>query len=416
MGPRIASSRRAAVATSVAFLLVGAPGPLSAQPALDRARAAGPLTVFPDAEVEGRFYYVPGRLELATRNGRPAMLFLLTRYTGTRLTGDQGESEIFAHLSFDVEQQPVRANDIEAAREVLSREGVSRPGLRLLPVRRTEAQVVFAPLGGGRADTVSGGAFENRGGTAGTLSERRFTLRLDRFSAEAVWKMLESERTLVSFSYAYVAEGMIGSGGEMRVTGDLASTAEGTLDADAMSAEGTTDLRTVRADAFEVTLDPDRDSDLIQVVDVNAERPLQPAHGVLDIRCYDFRNGLRPDLAMKMVELEGEAANGRTARKLVIFQASVPDEAVHRLRFPFAVRLNQPLRYRVREIATNGEEIDLGWRERSWVGVLDVTTSRERLDEMAESETYSTVADSADAGKPQTRCRPMNRSGSEECP
>lgn len=69
---------------------------------------------------------------------------------------------------------------------------------------------------------------------------------------------------------------------------------------------------------------------------------------------------------------------------------------MHRLRFPFAVRLDSPLRFRVREIASDGEETDFGWQERSWVGVLDVTTSPERLED--------------------TRCQPMARSGTEECP
>lgn len=376
---------RGLTAATIAGLLLsgGVANQAAAQPALDQARAAGSLTVFPDAEVPGRFFYVPGPLELARNDGRPAMLFLLTRYTGSRLTGDQGESSIFAHLSFDVEQDAVRADALESARRVLESEGVSRPDIRLLPVRRTEAEVVFAPLAGGRADTVSGGAFENRGGTAGTIDERRFTLRLDPYTAEAMWKMLEAEKTLVSFSYAYIAEGVVGSGGELEMYGELDG-AEGTIDPDVVAAEGEAKLRTVRADAFEVILDPERDAELIQVVDVNADRGLQPAHGVLDIRCYDFRNGLRSDLAMKMVELEGEAANGRTARKLVVFRATEPDAAVHRVRFPFAVRLTQPLRYRVRELASNGEETDLGWQERPWVGVLDVTTSRERLDEIGE--------------------------------
>lgn len=363
---------------------------LVAQPALDRPREAGPLTVFPDAEVGGRFYYLPGPLELADRNGRPAMLFLLTRYTGTRLTGDQGESQVFAHLSFGVEQEAVRANAIERARRILVAEGVSRPDLRLLPIRRTEAQVVYAPLSGGEADTLSGGAFESASPSAGTLKERRYTLRLDRYTAEAMWKMFESERTLVSFSYAYVASGVVGSGGQIETEGDVGTGA--TFEGPDASADGVEDgnLRAVRADAFEILVDPEKDADLIRVVDMNADRPLQPNHGVLDIRCYDFRNDLRPDLAMKIVELEGRAANGRTARDMVIFKASAPDEAVHSVRFPFAVRLDAPLRYRIREIATDGEERDLGWQEREWVGVLDVTTPLERLEDMEAS------ADSSD--------------------
>lgn len=379
------------------LLLVGA-APAPAQPALDRARAAGPLTVFPDAGLEGRFYYLPGPLKLARREGRPAMLFLLTRYTGSRLTGDQGESSIFAHLSFEVAQRPVRNVELTAARRALAAKGISTPDLRLLPIRYTEAQVVYAPLAGGRPDTLEAGAFEARSGGSGTVQERRYTLRLDPATAEAMWKMFESERTLVSFSYAYVAAGVIGSGGELQTEGSIES--EGTFEAPPESA-GDTDaeaLRTVRADAFEILVDPEEDADLIRVVDMNADRPLQPNHGVLDIRCYDFRNDLRPDLAMKIVELEGRAANGRTARDMVIFKASAPDEAVHSVRFPFAVRLDAPLRYRIREIATDGEERDLGWQERDWVGVLDVTTPLERLEEMERGADSSAGAiDAADA-------------------
>lgn len=369
-------------------LAAGGPGALTAQPALDRARAAGPLTVFPDAELESRFYYLPGPLELATRDGRPAMLFLLTRYTGSRLTGDQGEASIFAHLSFDVKQRPVRKAILDGARRILTSEGISKPDLRLLPIRRTEAQVIYAPLAGGRPDTLEAGAFETGRPGSGTLQERRYSLRLDPASAEALWKMFESERTLVSFSYAYVAAGVIGSGNEVETEGSIESAGSFEAPTGAGDAEGES-LRTVRADAFEVLVDPDQDADLIRVVDMNADRPLQPNHGVLDVRCYDFRNDLRPDLAMKIVELEGRAANGRTARDMVIFRSAKPDEAVHRVRFPFAVRLDAPLRYRVREIAADGEERDLGWEERSWVGVLDVTTPLERLEKMA-ADTVST--------------------------
>ncbi|MEN8145532.1 MAG: hypothetical protein ABFS14_11340 [Gemmatimonadota bacterium] len=355
----------------------------AAQPALDQARAMGPLTVFPDAHVPGRFYYVPGPLRLAEDDGHPAVRFLITRRTGTRLTGDQGETRLFAHLTFDIEKDAVRADMLAKARQVLTAEGVSQPELRLLPIRRTEAQVVFAPLAGGAIDTLPAGDFENLAPSTGTISERRYTLRLDRHTAEAMWKMLESERTMVSFSYAYVAEGVVGSGGELEVEGDM----EGFGDIDDARHSGSSDLRSVRADAFEVMIDPERNSDMIRVVDLSANRAPPPWHGVLDIRCYDFRNGLRPDLAMKMVELEAEAANGRTARKLVIFRASEPDEAVHRLRFPFAVRLEETLRYRVREITTDGEELDLGWQERPWIGVLDVTTPQERLETETDAAT-----------------------------
>jgi hypothetical protein len=364
----------------VACLLPAGVGlrPAVAQPALDRARAAGALTVYPDAEVPGRFYYLPGPLELATRNDRPAVDFLLTRRTGTHLTGDQLETRFFAHLSFDVEMKGVGAEELAEARRALIAAGVSRPEIRILPLRRTEAQVVFAPIGGGEEVSLPEGDFElAEAGEQSVVTQRRYTLRLDRENGEAIWGTLEHGRALVSFSYAYVAEGAMGTEDALEVVDQNGSRVD--FRAPETEAESEAARRVVRADAFQVTLDAERYPDLIRIVDLNAERPPPPGFGILDIRCYDFKNQLRPDLAMKMVELRGEAVNGRAARKLVIFRASEPDAAIHRVRFPFAVRLDAPLRYRVREIATDGEEIDLGWQERSWIGLLDVTTDRARL-------------------------------------
>ncbi len=365
------------IASLIGPLLLNAALPALAQPALDQARQAGTLTIYPDIAVPGRFYYLPGPLEVVTDQGRPSVHFLLTRRTGTFLTGDQNETRLFAHLSFDVARRVVGAEALESARLFLVSEGVSRPELRILPLRRTEAQVVFVPLGGGEEVELPEGDFELREPSESNFSQRRYTLRLNRHSAEAVWMTLEKGQALVSFSYSYIAEGVLASGDRLEIEGQT-DIGNGFQEPDAL-ARPAEEPRTVRADAIQITLDPEQDADLLQVIDLSAERPPPPGHGVLDVRCYDFRSALRTDLAVKMVELEGEAVNGRTARKLVVFRAADPDAAVHRVRFPFAVRLSQPLRYRVREIATNGEELDSGWRERSWLGVLDVTTPHERL-------------------------------------
>lgn len=385
-------SRCHAAATAAALLAAGPLG-ARAQPALDGGRDVGPVHLYPDATVPGRYYYLPGPLTLVERDGRPALRFVLTRRVGTASRGSRGTVDHFAHLSFDVEQRSVHADAIAAARHALEREGIDRPDLRPLPLRGIEAGVVFAPLGGGAADTVAGGDFETArsaelGDSASGVAfgRRRYTLRLDRASAEAVWRTLRSGTTLVSFHYAYLARGTVGAGEELAVAGGLpGQDAAFHLEPARGTEEGPgRGVRAVRADAFSVELDPERDADLMQVIDLNTDRS-PPAYGVLDVRCYDFRSGLRPDLALKLVHLEGEAVNGRTARQLVIFRADEPEAAVHRVRFPYAVRLDRPLRYRVEEVGLDGETVDRGWQERSWIGVLDVSTSRERLDALASS-------------------------------
>ena len=45
------------------------------------------------------------------------------------------------------------------------------------------------------------------------------------------------------------------------------------------------------------------------------------------------------------------------------------------LRFPFAVDMKKPLRYKIKEFSMDGEIVDKGWNTMSsWMGVLDITS------------------------------------------
>jgi len=377
-----------AIALSAALLHAA---DLSAQPDFGSERRIGDLLVFSDHEEANRFYYAPGKLRLAERHGAPDVLFLLTRYVGTAARGDQGETSYFARLTFGIEMDGPSGESIRAAARRISVESGEEPEVRPLPIRRLEAQVVFTPIGTDAApDTLEEGHFEadresERALKDGFWQRRTYSLRLDRYSAEAVWKTLQDDRALVSFTYAFIAEGVPGGSGsgDARFSstsdedlGELeASTGQDREPGGTVPPTTTLDERSVLADAFAVELDPARHADLIVVHDLN-ERYVDPAYSVLDVRCYDFRNGLRPDLWMKRVELAAQAVNGRTARVVVTFRASEPDLHAQSVRFPYAVRMDQPLRYRVVEVALDGSRKMSDWREKeSWVGLIDVTSS-----------------------------------------
>jgi hypothetical protein len=134
--------------------------------------------------------------------------------------------------------------------------------------------------------------------------------------------------------------------------------------------------RLVRAGAVGVRVDARRWPELFQQIDFNEQMP--PGYAVLRIYCYDFTNGLRPDLLFKKVEVEAESVGGRSIPIEAKFLFTQPEVYRRSARFPFAVRLDRPYRYRVSTAARDGTQ-DVGeWRERTeWAPVLDVTTGAE---------------------------------------
>jgi hypothetical protein len=383
----------------LALSLLFPAGSLWAQPDFGGEQRIGDLVVFPDHLNVNRFYYAPGPLRLAQREGIPAVRFLLTRYVGTSVRGDQGEVSYFARLTFGIEMDGPKGEELrDAASRLASRTG-RQPELRPLPIRRLEARVIFTPIGEAVSpDTLDEGHFEaaedsGRSSNDGFWHRRTYSLRLDRQSAEAVWKTLEDGQALVSFAYAFITEGLPGGAGsgDLRMSSAVTEEERAKFEAavprgdDPSSAEEGLVEQAVRADAFAVELDASRHADLIMVHDLN-QLHVDPAYSVLEVRCYDFRNGLRPDLWMKRVELAAEAVNGRTARITVTFSASEPDLHAESVRFPYAVRLDRPLRYRVVEIARDGTRVATDWHEKdSWVGLIDATSGPDRIQVEADS-------------------------------
>jgi hypothetical protein len=369
--------------------------PAPAQPDLRRPLAAAALTLFPDDRRPDLFYYTPGDLALGSdAAGHPDIRLLEMRYYGTGADGHPGLIHFRALLSFRVEMAGPGHDELESALAELEAQH-GRVELRPLPIRRIEAAVVYAPIGEpGAAERPSdeGGALRDghfepgdsaAEGGDGFWRERVYTLRLDPFSAQALRWALENGRTLISFGYAIFADGIGPDTPLEDLSGspELIAALSESLGAAGDSASGTSAPRgvLVHAGASAITVDAARDSGLVQSIDINEQMP--PGYPVLEVRCYDFRDGLRPDLYEKAVEIEAEAVNGRTVRMTVSFGLAQPDLYVSRPRSRFALRLDRPYRYRLLEVRRDGELIEHAWQEReSWAEMLDVTTPADSLD------------------------------------
>ena len=128
--------------------------------------------------------------------------------------------------------------------------------------------------------------------------------------------------------------------------------------------------------AVEGIADAARFPDRFRRIDLNQGVP--PGFAALEIRCYDFDNGLRPDLAQKSVDVRATGVGGRTLLRSATFRAATPDVATATVRFPQAVRLDRAFQWRTVEVARDGVATVGRWATRAdWIPVLDVTSPPE---------------------------------------
>jgi len=141
----------------------------------------------------------------------------------------------------------------------------------------------------------------------------------------------------------------------------------------------------VLADAFNIEVDLDRWPDLCKQVDINSGVP--PDYAALAVYCYDFQNDLRPDLYARRIEIEAEGVSGSIVKVNVTFQRSQQDLYHHRVRFPYAVRIDRPFRYRIVNIGEeNGNHVSAWKVINSWTSIIDITSKVYNLEEAKPEE------------------------------
>jgi hypothetical protein len=374
----------------VAVLLAAAlASPLGAAPNLSTGRKVYALTVYADSTRPQLFYYAPPEIALAKdSDGKPDFHFLMTRYMGTATSADRGVERHKSLISFRVLLPRIDPSELARAAQTLGVPG--RPAeIRPLPIRSLRTALVYATVGSAGPDTVAlpGGRFETAPDSPGAESEGYWTERvcsvgLDSLSAQVFQKALENGQVILSVGYAFLADGSTDAAsdpGELQGSPALVAELQRQLGSQAAPHDSAANLsrplRVIASGAIEIGLDVKRWPDLLRRVDLNDRVP--PGYAALDVYCYDFNNDLRPDLAEKRVEIDAESIGGRRVKLDTVFRGSEPDLYSAGMRFPVAVRLDRPYRFRVSETKLDGTASVGRWQEvSSWNKILDVTSNK----------------------------------------
>jgi hypothetical protein len=262
--------------------------------------------------------------------------------------------------------------------------GNSNVDLRPLPIRSIEAFLVAAVGEGNEKGSYKklgkDGSFQAEGekgvsGKYGFWTERTFTLKLEDHEAQLLWDQVANGQLALSLGYSFYADMLPGAKADMKISGDakLADNFE-SANEDLLMIDTLVVMQPVKADAFPVSVDVTRWPGVLKKVDLNEGIP--PAYAVLEVRCFDFADGLRPDLAVKGIDI---AAMGVGGQIITIptqkFLSTEPDLYAKQIRFPYAVKLTLPYRYRVVEYTADGDKVLSAWKVAdSWASHLDITT------------------------------------------
>ncbi len=355
---------------------------LHAQPVMSSKTEIAGLTFYRDYQDERLYYFEPGPLSLLRDNqGQADLSLAMMRYTGTACTDDQGEKSYLNILNFTLQMEAPDLGRIKRAKALLSRQG-KEVEIMPIPIRYLKTYVLL-PMKSYYAHkrVLSEGVGEEIDEEDGRLWERKsFTFRLSNTEAQLFLDQIKNERTKISVGYGFYADAVPGDQAEMQVSGDVESLKEiKQLNDWEQVLEEDTPLasRLVYSNTFSLDIDGEEIEDLITQLDINQGLP--PVYPALEVRCYDFKENLRSDLALKRVEIKATGVGGKSIDPINFqFRHRSPEIYAKNLHFPFAIRMDDKISYRVSTVALDGSRNEGEWKEQLLCeGPLDITTPAE---------------------------------------
>jgi hypothetical protein len=338
------------------------------------------VVVYQDSKIKGLFYYAPYGLQLVKDNkGKPDFKFIQMRYTGTKLSGDQGAYSFKSLLRFKVANHVPSQTKRDSIKKVIKNKGFVINKLQPLPIHNLQASLIHTAEGDTVSKKYSSGFFENTDVSAANSywTERDFTLRLNNEDAQLFWNSFQGTQPTVSVNYSFSAKGINSLSDELFASGP--GTFTKTMEEFATKKDSiNTSLneKIVVSGALSIIIDTRQWPDLTKQIDINERIP--PEYAALDVYCFDFNNDIRKDIHAKRIEIKAEGVGGNEVVFKNTFKATEPDVYAKTIRFIYAVKLDKPYSYRITEIFNDGRTEKSEWKTvENWHQILDITSQPE---------------------------------------
>jgi hypothetical protein len=349
---------------AMAIWAIAALSPAAAAPDFAIRHRVGGVELVGDSERPFIAYVMPLPLVLVgsdTAGEQAGAELFLTRYTGSAGHGDSDKHFVRSLLRFRITTPSHDPNALEAARQEMGARR-NQPDLRLtaLPIVRTEATVIAHGVEGEFSDLAEGFFEPVHSVESTTFAEREYVLPLRPLTAEAFAATVEARGLVVSLAYKLWTEGLRADRND-HVSAPTSNEAD--------------DAKPTRLLALNDTLPVAVTS--VKRIDLDLGSP--PDYPSLRVYCFDFADNLRNDLFLKEVKFDAAGVAGRRTGYTVEFSRDAPAVTVRSVRFPFAVDIAQPYRFRVAEVLRDGQIKEGEWQIReNWAAIIDITSTADR--------------------------------------
>ncbi len=337
------------------------------------------VAIFRDTADPLLFYYEPGDLILnTTANGEPDFNFLDLRYTGTKCSSDSGEKKFMSIVQFGVTMQKIPSEKLKNIKSALKKHG--RYTLKPLPISHINTRLIIPveknnqkrhePIeneGILEANDKSGFSSSNSFWT-----KRTYTIRLNQYESQLLNQQLKDNLLGINLNYVYHSNVSVNN---EQITGSKELVEK--FEKDSLNdTSKNIQNRVIKSNTLTINVNTKKYPDIIKQVDLNEEIP--PTYAAIEVKCYDFKENLRPELYMKTIEIEATSvSNDKKIKIKTKFRKKYSDLYSQSINFPYAVNMNAPMRYRITEITKNGDRSISEWIYKPECNsIIDITSSQ----------------------------------------
>jgi hypothetical protein len=350
-----------------------------AQPNRATKQVIDGVVIYQDNTNITRFYYAPYGLKLVKDDeGKPDFKFIQMRYTGTKLTKNQGTSSFNSLLRFKVANHVPSMKQRENIKNIIRSKGRIISKLQPLPIHNLKASLKHAGENDSVAKKFNNGFFEGPEKVSANSywTERDFTLRLNNEDAQLFWTTFQGNQPTISVDYTYFTKVLNGMENELTVSGSESFTEamkERFTQEDSLNNSLKEEI--VISGILTINVDTKKWPELIKQIDINEQIP--PDYAALDVYCFDFNNDIRKDISSKRVEIKARGVGNGEINFKTTFRAAEPDIYAKTIRFIYAVKLDEAYSYRITEIFNDGRLKKSDWEQvENWHQILDITSQQ----------------------------------------
>lgn len=353
---------------------------LLAQPEYNSKQLIEGIVIFHDKADPLLFYYEPGDLVLSkTDNGDPDFRFLDMRYTGSKCYNDIGEKGFMSLVQFGVTMKKIESETLKRIKTILKKR--SSITLKPLPISYINTRLILPVKDNDdkKYETIdSDGALEanNKLGYSSSKAywtKRVYTVKLTKHESQILNKQLKEDFLGLSLSYSFHTDVWLK---QEEISGSKELLEKLAQDSTIVDSQKNIQNKIIKSHTLTIDIDTNKYPKAIKQIDINEEIP--PTYAAIEVKCYDFLENLRPDLYMKIIEVEALSVNNdKTTTIETKFSKKHTGLFTQHINFPYAVQMNAPMRYRIIEIDINGERTTSNWKDKlECSSLIDATSTR----------------------------------------